>query len=98
MVWGLGVRVPASSLFHDEKFAFFDFGVRGTPKISKICLGVSPQSLREVGVLSGAAKGFRLRREAAPPLFAATRQIRPAKALCGTRQHPHFSQRLGGNP
>ena len=35
---GLGVRVSGSSLFHDEKFAFFDFGVRGTAKIWKICL------------------------------------------------------------
>ena len=56
MVWGLGVRVPASSLFHDEKFAFFDFGVRGTPKISKNCLGVAPQSLRKVGAFASAAK------------------------------------------
>ena len=31
VVWGLGVRVPTISLFHDEEFAFFDFGVRGTP-------------------------------------------------------------------
>ena len=38
---GLGVRVPQGSLFHDEKFAFFDFGVRGTPKILNIFLGVS---------------------------------------------------------
>ena len=31
MLWGLGVRVPTISLFHDEKLAIFDFGVRGTP-------------------------------------------------------------------
>ena len=70
LVWGLGVRVPASSLFHDEKFAFFDFGVRGTPKIWKICLGVPPKSLKKVGVLSGDAKGFCLCREAAPAFSA----------------------------
>ena len=28
-------------LFHDQKFAFFDFEVRGAPKILKIFLGVS---------------------------------------------------------
>ena len=44
------VRVNASSLFHDEKFAFFDFGVRGTPKILMILLGVS--------LLPGAVNGF----------------------------------------
>ena len=37
---GLGVRVLAGSLYRDEKFAFFDFGVRGTPKILIIFLGV----------------------------------------------------------
>ena len=47
----LGVRVPATSLFHDEKFAFFDFEVRGTPKILKIFLGVPPKFLKKVGVL-----------------------------------------------
>ena len=36
---GLGVMVPQGSLFHDKKFAFFDFGVRGTPKIEIIFLG-----------------------------------------------------------
>ena len=41
MAWGLGVRVPHCSHFHDEKFTFFDFGVRGTPKILNIFLGVS---------------------------------------------------------
>ena len=71
MVWGLGVRIPASSLFQDEKFATFDFGVRGTPKILKICLGVPPIILKKVVVLAGAAKGFCLRREGAPALFAA---------------------------
>ena len=30
MVWGPGVRVPACSLLHDEKFIFFDTGVMGT--------------------------------------------------------------------
>ena len=43
---GLGVRVPACSLFHDEKFAFFDFGVRGTPKILIIFLGVPLKVLK----------------------------------------------------
>ena len=42
ILWFLGVSVPAASLFHDENFAFFDFGVRGAPKILKILLGVSP--------------------------------------------------------
>ena len=44
-MWGCGglvVRVTMCSLFHDEKFAFFDFGVRGTPKILIILLGVPP--------------------------------------------------------
>ena len=72
---GLGVRDPATSLFHDEKFAFFDFGVRDTPKILEIFLGVPPKILKKVVVLPGAAKGFCLRREplrhqAKPPLFS----------------------------
>ena len=54
---GLGVRVNTCSLSHDEKFAFFDFGVRGTPKILIIFLGVS--------LLPGVVHGFCLRREAA---------------------------------
>ena len=66
MVWGLGVRVPASSLFHDEKFAFFDFGVRGIPKILIILFGVPAKFLKKVGVLPGAAKGFCLRRRQNP--------------------------------
>ena len=74
----VGVRVSAASLFHNEKFAFFDFGVRGTPKILKICLGVPPQSLRKAGVLSGAAKGFCLRREVSN---GRCRFVRQAKAL-----------------
>ena len=44
-------------LFHDDKFVFFDFGVRGTPKILIIFLGVA--------LLPGAVNGFGLRREAA---------------------------------
>ena len=62
----LGVRVPATSLFHDEKFAFFDFEVRGTPKILKIFLGVPPKILKKVGVLPAAAKRLRPHRAAAP--------------------------------
>ena len=42
-----------SSLFHDEKFAFFDFGVRGTPKILKIFSRVSRKILHNVGVFAG---------------------------------------------
>ena len=57
MAWGLGVRVPHCSLFHDEKFAFFDFGVRGSPKILKILLGVWLKILKFLG--------FDRRREAA---------------------------------
>ena len=38
------------------------------PKILKIFLGVPPQILKKVGVLPGAAKGFCLRREAAPAI------------------------------
>ena len=66
---GLRVRISAGNIFHDEEFAFFVFGVRGTPKILKIFLGVSPKILKKVGVLSGAAKGFCLRREAAVVKF-----------------------------
>ena len=56
------------SPFHDEKFAFFDFGVRGTPKILKIFLGVPPKILKKVGVLPASAKGFWLRPESAPAI------------------------------
>ena len=48
---GLRVRVPQGSLFHDEKFAFFDFGVRGTPKILIFFLGVSSDILKKMGVI-----------------------------------------------
>ena len=61
----LGVRVPTTSLFHDKKFAVFDFGVRGTPKILKIFLGVPPKNLKKVGVLPAGAKRIRPRRAAA---------------------------------
>ena len=71
MVWGLGVRVLASSLFNDEKFAFFDFDVWGTPKILKIFLGVPSKILKKVGVLPCAGKGFCLRREAAEAVAGA---------------------------
>ena len=47
MVWGLGVTVPAASLFHEEKFAFFDFGVKGTPKILKNFIGVPSKNLKK---------------------------------------------------
>ena len=45
---GLAVRDPATSLFHDEKFAFFEFGVRDTPKILEFSLGVPPNILKNV--------------------------------------------------
>ena len=45
----LRVRVPAISLFHDKKFAFFDFGVRSTPKILIILLGVPLNFLKMLG-------------------------------------------------
>ena len=32
----IGARIPLRSLFHEEKFAFLDFGVRDTLKILKI--------------------------------------------------------------
>ena len=81
----LGVRVPATSLFHDEKFAFFDLGVRGTPKILKIFLGVSPKILKKVGVLPAAAK----------VLPAAAKRLRPRGALKPSRRQaklPLFSK------
>ena len=65
MVWVLGVRVLAYSLFHDEKFAIFDFGVRGKPKNKKKIFGVHPKILKKVGVLPGGAKVFFLRRKKA---------------------------------
>ena len=39
------------------------------PKILKLFLGVPAKMLNKVGVLSAAAKGFCLRREAAPAIF-----------------------------
>ena len=57
----LGVRVPATSLFHDEKFAFFDFEVRGTPKDLEIFLGVPSKILKKVGVLPAGAQSIRVR-------------------------------------
>ena len=53
---GLGVRAPTTSLFHDEKFAFFDLGVRGTSNILKIFLRVSLKILKKVEFLPAAAK------------------------------------------
>ena len=55
---GLGVRVPAASLFRDENFVFFDFGVRGTPKTLEIFFGVPPEVLKKVWVLPCAIKCF----------------------------------------
>ena len=57
---GLLIREPASSLFHDEKFAFFDFGVRGTPKMFAKS---RPAPLRGAG-------NSPLRNQATPPLFS----------------------------
>ena len=91
---GLVVRVPAASLFHDEKFAFFYFGVRGTPKNLKIFLGVPPKNLKKVGVLLDAAKGFCPRRRSKRHSRSEPR----AKPLRGDRQNPHFFQNLGGTP
>ena len=55
----LGVRVPATSLFHEEKFLFFDFGVRGISKIKNFPRG-SAQNLEKSG-------GFAWRREGVLP-------------------------------
>ena len=50
MAWGLGVRVPHCSHFHDEKFTFFDFGVRGIDRKfpRKLSLEVSMKLSLEV--------------------------------------------------
>ena len=53
---GLGVRDPATSLFHDEKFEFFEFGVSDTPKLLEFFLGVLPTILKKVDIFSSAAK------------------------------------------
>ena len=45
---------------------FMTLGIKGTPKILIIFLGVPAKFLKKVGVFPGAAKGFCLRREAAP--------------------------------
>ena len=78
---GLRVRVPQGSLFHDEKFAFFDFGVRGTPEILKIFSGVSLKILKKVGVLPAAAK----------VLPAAAQRLRPRGALRAPRDLRRFA-------
>ena len=52
MVCYLGVRVPETSLSHDEKFVFFDFGVSGTRKNLKIFLGVPPKIFKKSGGLA----------------------------------------------
>ena len=83
------------SLFHDEKFPFFDFGVRGTPKILIIFLGVPAKFLKKVGVLPGAVKGFCLRREAAP---GRSRFAVGAKPFPGARQNRHFFPNFGRKP
>ena len=46
---GVGVMAPATSLFHVEFFAFFDFGITGTPKILKIILQVLSKMLKKCG-------------------------------------------------
>ena len=65
MIWGLGVWDTALSLFQHEKFAFLDFGVRRTAKISKNFLGFPAQILKKVGILHDVEKVFCPRREAA---------------------------------
>ena len=94
-VWGLRVREPASSLFHDEKFAFFDFGVRGTPKMLKICLGVPPQFLTKVGMLSDSAKAFCLRREASRQIEAGAASRRRQKPFAAPDNTPTFLKDWG---
>ena len=47
----LRVRVPMKSIFHDKKFAYFDFGVRRTPKILITFFGVPPKILKKMKVL-----------------------------------------------
>ena len=60
--------------------------------------------MKKVRVLSGAANGFCLRREAALALLAANggrRFVAQAKALCGSRQYPvthTFIKIFGGTP
>lgn len=58
-VWGmvLSVTVWERSLFHEEKFAFFDFKVRGTPKFCKY--------IRGSAIIFEKRFRFYLRREAA---------------------------------
>ena len=90
MVWyglGLGVWVPARSLFHDKKFAFFDFGVRGTPKILKNFLGVPPKILKNCGFCLAPRRGL----PAAEVGCGAKRHSRPeprAKPLRGDQVKP----------
>ena len=47
----LRVRVPMKSLFRDKNFAYFDFGVRSTPKILITFFRVPPKILKKMGVL-----------------------------------------------
>ena len=82
-VWDLGVRVRASSLFDDEKFAIFDFGVRGSPKILKVCLGVPPKMLSKVGCCLVLQRAFACAAKRRRP----SRQIEAGAAL-GRRQKP----------
>ena len=45
---GLEVRVPATSLFHEEKIVFFYLMVRDTSEILKFLFGVSGKILKKV--------------------------------------------------
>ena len=63
---GIGVKVPAASLFHEKKYAFFDLIVRGTSNILKILLGVPHKIWKDVVISPCAEEGICLRHEAAP--------------------------------
>ena len=54
----LRVRVPVKSLFHDENFLYFYFGVRGTPKMLITFFGAPPKIFKKVGVLPRACRDF----------------------------------------
>ena len=95
---GLGVRVPAASLFHEDNFAFFDFEVRGTPKFFANFHRGSAQNFEKSG-------DFARRREGVLPQvevgYGAKRHSQPkprAKPLRSARQNPHFFQNFVRNP
>ena len=87
----LRVRVPIKSLFRDKNFAYFDFGVRSTPKILITFFRVPPKILKKWEFCLLPKK---LEPPCSEPLSSKGKSSSRHQAM---RQNPHFVQKFGRN-